>query len=1017
MAVKVQKVKREKINGLVLFADINSVAGTLVYGIVRFIEGFYNPSYDGLAALVVSATVAAVAFLLMIILRNKNQLLGCLVPLVIMAGFIYGAYITKDFEYYFLSIVCVAGIAAYYNSWKAEAIFLCVSLAVDILLMTVIFPRLSWVDLPGMSVNFAIGTLGIIVITVLSYRVISKDSRASKGLMAFDSLLASTPNYTIIADNMDIVRYISQPMADFANLSNRENAIGRPLLDLFEDINVKLMFGDILDADGYFEDTRQISVKGEAHYFKIISSQLRGEFSGMFIDITDISSTARARQDAEEARVAADEARVTAELANESKANFLAKMSHEIRTPMNAIIGMSELLLREDTAPTVREHTLSIKQAGTNLLSIINDILDFSKIESGKFEIVESEYEVASLLNDIISIVRMRVMENPVYFATNIDANMPSRLIGDEVRIRQILLNLLSNAAKYTNEGHITLSIYSGGLTEDEITLTAEIADSGIGIRPEDMEKLFGNFTQFDSHVNRNIEGTGLGLAISKNLAIQMGGDITVESVYGKGSTFKVTIKQKTKNYEPFAAVENAASKRILVYESREVYANSIAFSLNNLGVECKLAASSAEFASALRNSERGSFNYVFVATHLFEETTLTMDKLGISVSLVLLAEYGETVVHPKFKVISMPVHTISIANILNGTENIAYNDNAETLVKFTAPTARILIVDDIHTNLRVAEGLLAPFGSVIDTADSGKLAIALTQKHDYDIIFMDHMMPEMDGIEATAAIRALDSDNYRNIPIIALTANALTGMREMFVSKGFTDYLAKPIETSKMFELVGRYVPKEKKIIGDVTLKAPEVLESRELYEIAGLDAKRGILLTGGTANGYLSVLELFCSDAQERLKFLQESPVPDSDLKSFITQVHALRSASANIGAAGVSSMAGTLENAGNSGDYEKIAKLLGNFRNALLKLIGNIDKALPKKESGIDIIDKNILQTLKNAIVAHRLSEIDEILDSLSLGKYDAKTSKLLSEISDSVLISEFELALELLKEIMK
>ncbi|MDR0935401.1 MAG: response regulator [Oscillospiraceae bacterium] len=1015
MAVK--EKKREKIKGLVMFANINSVGGTLVYGTARLIEGFYNPNYDGLPAFIVSAVVVVISVVLMIILRNKNHLLGCLIPLTVMAGFIFGAYITKDFEYYFLSIVCVAGIAAYYNSWKAEAVFLGVSLVVDILLMTVIFPRLAWVNLPAMYVHFTIGTLGIIVITVLSYRAISKDSRASKGLMAFDSLLSSTPNYTIIADNMDIVRYISQPMADFANLSNRENAIGRPLLDLFEDMNVKLMFGDILDADGYFEDTRQISVKGEAHYFKIISSQLSGEFSGMFIDITDISSTARARQDAEEARVAADDARVAAELANASKANFLAKMSHEIRTPMNAIIGMSELLLREDTAPTVREHTLSIKQAGTNLLSIINDILDFSKIESGKFEIVESEYEVASLLNDIISIVRMRVMEKPIYFVTNIDSKMPSNLIGDEVRIRQILLNLLSNAGKYTNEGHITLSVSCADFSEGELTLTATIADSGIGIRPEDMDKLFGNFTQFDSHVNRNIEGTGLGLAISKNLAIQMGGDVTVESVYGKGSTFTVTIRQKTNGYEPFATVENAKSKKILVYESREVYANSIAYSLGNLGVECTVALSSADFASALRNSERGSLSYVFVATYLFEETMLTMDKLGISVPLVLLAEYGETVVRPKFKVISMPVHTISIANLLNGTENIAYNDNAETLVKFTAPTARILIVDDIHTNLRVAEGLLAPFGSVIDTADSGKLAISLTQKNDYDIIFMDHMMPEMDGIEATAAIRALDGEKYRNTPIIALTANALTGMREMFVSKGFSDYLAKPIETSKLFELVGRYIPKGKKIIGDVALKAPEVIESRELYEIAGLDTKRGILLTGGTAGGYISVLELFRSDASERLKFLSEAPAKGTDLKTFITQVHALKSASANIGAASVSAMAGALENAGNSGDYEKIAALLGNFSNALTELIGNIGKALKKKESGSDAIDKNLLQTLKTAISAHKLNEIDVILDTLKRGKYSTETTKLLAEISDNVLVSEFEAALALLERIFK
>ena len=690
-----------------------------------------------------------------------------------------------------------------------------------------------------------------------------------------------------------------------------------------------------------------------------------------------------------------------AEANAQAKGDFLARMSHEIRTPMNAIVGITELVLREDISPNIQEHIMSIKNAGNNLLSIINDILDISKIESGKMEIVPAAYIFASLINDVINIIRIRTAEKPVYFVVNLDSAIPNNLIGDEVRVRQILLNLLSNAVKYTNEGFISMTIDGEVCDDDTVMLSIEVSDSGIGIRSEDMNKLFMDFVQVDMISHKGVQGTGLGLAIARSLCLAMGGDISVYSEYGQGSTFTVQLPQKFSEYEKFASVENPHEKKVLLYEPRKIYADSIACSIDNLGVECVLVQDEERFHDALKNAD---YPFVFVSSFLFENAKKIISQVGADPSLVLLAEYGEAIAEKNIKTIAMPVHSISIANILNDITDIAgYGGSESAGITFTAPTASVLIVDDIPTNLKVAVGLMAPYNMQIDTCLSGKAAIEMVRTTAYDIIFMDHMMPEMDGIEATQRIRALDGINT-SVPIIALTANAMFGAREMFIQNGMNDFLAKPIETSKLNSVLEQWIPRDKK--ENQTIR--RIKHTQAPFLIEGLDVNAGLTATGGDTGHYITTLSLLCSDIREKLSQIRDC-MENNDIKLYITYVHALKSALLSIGAQELSSLAGNLEMAGRNEDMDFINRSTDDFLQKLEELLNNTNLAVTrirKNNSSDEIIEKSLLIRLKNALDEIDAVTTDNIIKELQSKNWNEELHAAIEKINQNILLFEYD-----------
>jgi signal transduction histidine kinase/response regulator of citrate/malate metabolism len=786
----------------------------------------------------------------------------------------------------------------------------------------------------------------------------------------------------ILNEDMMVIAYsggnhVSLDMREF----NRE----------FADITERLRRGEVIDAERLID--------GESHPITVIC---RPVFDGWYIllvasEVVYFEDLRKIAMDLSflaivlalilgSIMIRIDIGRIRADAANKYKSDFLANMSHEIRTPLNAIIGMSELALQDPAGPALPEYLTNIRQAGSNLLSIINDILDLSKIESGDIQLTPVSYRFSSLINNVINVIRVRFHEKPILFLANIDAHIPNDLVGDEVRVRQILLNILSNAVKYTDEGFIKFTVTGTIMDHNAITLKFEVADSGIGIREEDMKELFTNFTRFDLQRNRAVEGTGLGLAITRKLCDKMGGDITGSSVYGQGSTFTVVIPQEYAGNAEMAIVENPGEKEVLLYDERPLYGDSVCATLENLGVPVTRMNNAEDFLAALETSR---FPFAFVSSGLVERAAALVRDKKILTTLALLANLEETSSFQGIPVILMPAYSVSVANLLNGVRTT--RSGRRSMVRFTAPDVRVLIVDDIVTNLKVAQGFLLAYRMQVDICDNGRGSIALVKANRYDFIFMDHMMPGMDGIETLRQIRALEGDYFKQVPVIALTANALAGMEEMFLSKGFNDYLAKPIEISKLNALMEKWIPHEKRIRA-----TEEFQENRPA--ITGLFAEKsieGIDIPGGLERYksdlvYLEILRTYADSTPEMLDTLRD--VSPQNLASYRITVHGIKGSSYQICAGGAGRQAEALELAAKEGDWETIKKNNAIFIGTLEKLIANIREFLAHTEIKEDkpsaaAPDREILAGLLAACKNYDISAMMDIFSEIEKYSYES------------------------------
>jgi signal transduction histidine kinase/FixJ family two-component response regulator/HPt (histidine-containing phosphotransfer) domain-containing protein len=602
-----------------------------------------------------------------------------------------------------------------------------------------------------------------------------------------------------------------------------------------------------------------------------------------------------------------------AKSSSRAKSVFLARMSHEIRTPLNAILGLSEVELQGELPGRTRIDLEKIYRSGSHLLEIVNDILDISKIEAGNFEITPAEYEFAGMINDAVQLNIVRIGSKPIEFKLELDETIPSKLYGDELRFKQILSNLLSNAFKYTEEGEVRLSI-GWEKKGDAALICFTVEDTGRGIRQTDLEKLFSEYTQFNTTANRQIEGTGLGLSITKGLVEKMMGTITAESEYGTGSVFRVLLPQGILDEKPIGAGIVDRLRHFRFIEDR--------------------------------NRSRGN-----------------------------------------------------------------------SLIRSWMPYGKVLVVDDLQTNLDVMTGLLMPYGLKVDTVVSGREAVERirTENVRYDLIFMDHMMPEMDGIEAVRLIRhEIGGDYARTVPIVVLTANAIAGNREMFLESGFNDFIAKPIDIKQLDLVLNQWI---RDIQNEETLKAAET-QARERersrkgtgqeteeaggidtggrwllgHPVEGIDFNAALTLYGHSGAALIPILKSFVVHTPSLVEKLDG--YVESSLSGYAVEVHGLKGTCGAICATAAAALAGELERAAKEGEKDLVKSRHGEMRRQAQVLTEGLKVLLAEWDAGRpgaekerrEEPDRELLARLSAAAGGFNANVTEEILGELERCRYD-------------------------------
>jgi len=707
------------------------------------------------------------------------------------------------------------------------------------------------------------------------------------------------------------------------------------------------------------------------------------------------------------------------------KSNFLANMSHEIRTPMNAILGMADIVLRGDLNDVEKEYVNQIRTAGKNLLDIINDILDFSKIESGNLELITEEYELSSMVRDVVNSVSWRAYNKKIDFFINVDKDVPKSMTGDVVRIRQILINIINNAIKFTNEGSVTVDV-SNHVRDGFNMLKIMITDTGIGIKKEDINKIFKSFQQVDSKRNRNVEGTGLGLAISNMLVELMDGRLGVESEYGVGTTFTILLPQEEVSNVPCASINNKNIRIIGMIMDKSVEKE----------VKDAVKCLNLKYISHTVNKTQEENDYLITDITAYDAYKETIHQKYKKDRIIVVA-YGDSMLRLQDVTrIIRPVITFELAKVLNG-EELQYNvlEDESDVFNFIAPSANVLIVDDNKINLSVAKTLLEPLEMNITTAQSGREAIALLDKNQYDMIFMDHMMPELDGIETTKIIRSRDDDYSKNVPIVALTANALHGVKEKFKSEGMNGFVSKPIQIEDIVDEIRKWLPKEKIVDVDPTTFLERLKEKKKSYEktleeekIEGLDIQAAMKYMG-SEDVYLGILNDYINEIEAKTKLIRKT-IKEKNIHRYTIEVHALATASRLVGANELSNKAKTLEGYGHKGDVESINKetepFLEEYNSYYPKIKEYLDmkkvNTTDKKEENVGKKKKSIKkETLKNKL--ENLLELCDDCDSKrcmdmvnDLNEYNLnkKFTKRLEDLTNLLEELEFEDGMDIINE---
>lgn len=629
------------------------------------------------------------------------------------------------------------------------------------------------------------------------------------------------------------------------------------------------------------------------------------------------------------------------EEAKRAKDDFMANISHEIRTPLNSIIGIGNELLDAKVDDVTKEQLYDITVAGKNLMSLVSDILDFSELEADTVELKSEPYNITSVINDVVNMASAWNKEKNLELIVDCEANLPNSLLGDSHKIYRVILHLMNNAVKFTERGGVILFI--GGRKEQYgMNLMIRVQDTGIGMRSEDVEALKNTYNQVDSRRDRKYGGIGLGLAISRKLVAKMGGHMHIESVPQVGTTITVIIPQKSLTDVPIVSVKDPEEKKAAFYvnvdryqygQIREGYLECIQRMSQQLQVKAVKCSTMQELKHSMETEQ---FGFVFTADEEYLENKEYFDRLSEQLKVVLMVnrDFDLKMVGRKIQLIYRPLHVFSVATVLNG-ERLQQDIYEERWHKdrFQVENAHILVVDDSAMNLKVAASMLRHYGVEIETALSGKEAIEKVSRKNYDLIFMAHMMPEMDGVECMQRLHELPVVRECHTPIVALTANAIGGAREMLMDEGFDDFVAKPIEKSAMERVLRKFLDK-------FVVEVSGNEEKPENVWVKGIDREKGLSYFDHNEADYMDIIHCFIEQYGEQ-KTKLERFYEEKDWENYKISVHSLKGQSLTIGAESLSKKAKHLQEAAQKKDEAYIAANHGPFMEEYQEIMDGLEE----------------------------------------------------------------------------
>lgn len=752
-----------------------------------------------------------------------------------------------------------------------------------------------------------------------------------------ESLMDSATDSIVIVDPKGVIQYASRSLVETLGFSNWRMVIGHTWNFLFTyDSYAGEKFRELFS--GPYNESRHgtlaLDGSGGKTFFNYRIDPLRyqGENFGLITIANNATELISARN--------------RAESAVRAKAAFLANMSHELRTPMNAVLGMNELLSRTSLSSLQKNYVGQIRSSATLLLSIINDILDFSRIEDRKMELSEAPYNLLAVLQDVINLVSVKVAEKELSFTVDVDPRLPAELAGDEIRIKQILINLLNNAVKFTNSGEINLTVSCGLSSGYSVPLSFAIRDTGIGIPKDKQTELFERFSRIERSSTQSIEGSGLGLSICKGLVHLMDGTLTVESDAGKGSVFTAVLHQKkTGKHDKIASFEGLKEVRLLAFDPDLPSIASIRKMAGYAGLSVRVCSTVQELSGELESSAVSWTHVVFEYRSAYELSSSLAGRYPAIrwLALLTLTDFIGTGRNPSIDFVFKPLLLPVFARFLRGEAvdfSVSLPMSSSLGISpgyFRANGVRVLVVDDNAVNRKVADGFLQTLDISCDEAASGEEALEKLHSADYDLVLLDHIMPGLDGIETLKRIRALPGREA--LPVVALTANTDSYWAKEFTKAGFNEVLCKPIDFNAFVVTLKRLIPETKRVSPEAPArKAPE--SDTDVPEwIAGLDKAQALAYTGNEKN-LAMVIKVFNRTGQKLLDQL-ESGRYSGDQGRFRTAAHSLVSSCANIGAKEVSALAAELEEAILSGDNDGINRLYPLLHEKLGEVVRNVGK----------------------------------------------------------------------------